>query len=554
MAMQTSTTPIFYPDLCPNCSNYDSTGQKCMVAAVAAGSTLPSEVMISEMTGLCPYFEPVASRPTINEVEAVEVQGNVGLTAEEPPLPTREEPVEKAATEAAMPLATEMEVSPGEADAIIEPAAATPFADIASLDEAAQVVAEAEGAVPPELQASIPIEQAARIVSMPATIEQPTTVEPTPVTKERPTMPGNAPAVEARLPGEARIHCPKCKVENTSNAVRCQNCGELLLPGENTRGKPVYFVFGVLFAAAFAYLYYQFYILNPGTTLENGIFSPLILGAFVSLLLGIFLSLRRAPEYLKYEARASRHIPLNALQSLADANRAIAISPEREHNRLLKMRAEIYDKLGMAEAAARDRLAVITSPKATRADANLVYPITGAEADLYAMGRRKDQMKAVLSSGNVVAVGYCPRCRLVAELNADESCKVHPKIKGQDVDYVIAADALKGKLSVLGKIERRHQEAAAQLTGMLAQNEAAAVGYCPKCRKVVQLDVERKCIVHPKQRGKWVHYTVPGELEQGKQAVLEEMKKRTVALRDLRNALMVVIVLVVLLLAYVLTR
>ena len=548
-------------------------------AAASAAAVAPVEAMMESgmpeavepdggavTEAVMPEMETVAPLEAVMETgmpEAVWPDGGAVTEAAAPGMETV--PTGEAAAEAGEATAPEAHMAAeagGEAaDAGEQAQMGAAGGRLSALDEAAEVILEAEGGVPAELSADLPVESIFRKIEVPAekttsehvmqtapaaavAPEAPRTIE------EPPTPHAGAPAGGAKPLGEARIHCPKCKVENAANATRCQNCGELLLPAEGTGVRFLYFVFGVLFAAGFAFLFYQFYVMNPGTAPDIDFLNPvvLIVGAFASLIAGIVLAVRRTPEYEKYENRAKRHLGLNLWQSLADVNRAMKAAPEKKQGGLIKLRAQVFEKLGMADDAMRDRLVLITSPNAYKSEGETVSMFTGADADVYARSRKKTQIKAVLNSGNVVAVGYCPKCKAVVELDADEHCKTHVKTKGQEVEYVISADVLKGRLAVLAKLERRHAEAAGQLTGLLAAGQAVAQGYCPRCKGVVTLDVERRCMVHPKVKGKWTAYSVPTEAEKGKKAVQEAMRLR--GNQSAKNIILILTVLVLVIAVY----
>jgi phage FluMu protein Com len=220
-------------------------------------------------------------------------------------------------------------------------------------------------------------------------------------------------------------------------------------------------------------------------------------------------------------------VGLNPSQALSDLNQAIELAPEKEQAGLLKQRANLYDKLGMSEDAARDHLALATSPDAYKEEGQWVSAFTGADADIHTRIRRFGQITSLLSSGSARAVGYCPRCKNVVELDSNQHCRVHPKTKGREIQYVIPADVLVGKLIILQKLESKHSQLSAQLTELLNSGQAKAVGYCPRCKVAKELDTKRCCAIHPRVKGRRVQYVIPSEVEAAKKVVLRGRREET---------------------------
>jgi phage FluMu protein Com len=242
-------------------------------------------------------------------------------------------------------------------------------------------------------------------------------------------------------------------------------------------------------------------------------------------------------------------VDINPSQALSDLNQAIELAPEKEQAGLLKQRANLYDKLGMTEDAARDHLALATSPDAYKEEGQWVSAFTGADADIHTRVRRSGQITSLLSSGSARAVGYCPRCKIVVELDANQHCRVHPKTKGAEIQYVIPADVLMGKLIVLQKLESKHFQLSAQLTELLNSGQAKAVGYCPRCKVVKELDSKRCCTIHPRVKGQRVKYVIPNDVEAAKKTILRGRREETfIGRRRTFVAVIIVIVSITLLL------
>ncbi|OGO63519.1 MAG: hypothetical protein A2029_13340 [Chloroflexi bacterium RBG_19FT_COMBO_47_9] len=322
--------------------------------------------------------------------------------------------------------------------------------------------------------------------------------------------------------GEPKIHCPKCKSENPPNTDRCKNCDTKLLPAEGVGQRLTCLVGGILGAIILGFLFYHFYVQNPGSAPDIVLCNPgaLGLGALVVFFTGFIQALRKTPAFLKYQTRAKRHESLNPWQALSDLEQAMEIAPAKEQGGLLKQRANLYEKIGRTEEAARDHLVLATSPDAFKDEAKWVSALNGANADGYSNNRRSGQITALLKSGNARAVGYCKKCKKVVELDADQRCQIHPKTKGSEIQYVIPADVLAGKLVVLQKLEPAHSQLSNQLNEYLDTRQAKAVGYCPRCKAAVELDSKRHCTIHPRAKVRRIQFVLPDKIEAGKKLVL----------------------------------
>ena len=338
-----------------------------------------------------------------------------------------------------------------------------------------------------------------------------------------PEAPVLANAASPAAHSEARIQCQRCKTENPPNFERCGNCDANLLPAEGVGQRLGTFI-GLLLAAGFlGFLFYLLFIRNTGTVPDIPIFGPVAIGggAILALLTAFILPFRKTPLYVKYENRARRHMDLNPLQALNDLTAALDITPEKEQNRLLKQRARLFEKVGSAEDAARDYLVLATSSRAYKGEGEWATAFTGADADKVSGSLRSSQITTILKSGKAIAVGYCPRCDAVVKLDSDTRCQIHPKIKGREVQYVIPADEFAGNLAVLQKLEHSHPRLSSQITNLLDAGQAAALGYCPRCKAVVTLDAQRRCTNHPKVKVQCVQYAVPGNIEAAKRTIFK---------------------------------
>lgn len=449
MSMQIAQRIPFRPKLCPECINYVAETRRCRAYAVESWPSPLLAEFSSETVENCTRFLPSKK---IVQAASLEL-----------------EPLEN---EAALEIEKLMEPEPAANPAVENLAAAT------------------------------------------AVVENPLEVEPVRVETAAPAeMP--APPPERGTP---RIHCHKCSTENPTGADRCQRCNANLLPGEDAGSRLGTFITMLIIAAGLGYLVYRWYIQDPGSAPDipflDAFLNPIVLGiaAFLALITALVVPFRRTPEYAKYQIRATRHEKLNPWQALTDLERAMDAAPDKELGKIVKQRAGLFEKLGFTEDAARDYLLLLTSPDRFKGEADVMSMFTGADKDVYQNSRRSSEISTILASGKAKAVGYCPQCDLVVELNKDERCILHPKVKGREVNYVIPADVLAGKLAVMQKMEVSKPKVSQQISKLLVEGKATAIGYCPKCTGVVELTPERRCQMHPKARVANIQYAVPRDL------------------------------------------
>jgi hypothetical protein len=184
--------------------------------------------------------------------------------------------------------------------------------------------------------------------------------------------------------------------------------------------------------------------------------SPLLLTcSLLCLFLGVLAAVHRTPAWLKDEERARRHADLSPQQAAADLGRALKLAPKRRHTELLEQRARLYEKLGRGKDASRDRLAVAGAPGTLKGDAMSATEPGGKGAEADAISRGSGQLKALVASGQAMAVGYCPRCKTAAELDGRLRCPIHHRTRGRGVRYVVPDDVEAGKEAVLRERSKR---------------------------------------------------------------------------------------------------
>lgn len=457
MTLQTAARVPFHPLQCPVCTHYMAAANRCRAYAVESPAGTLLAVLGEESVEACPRFETGTFTDSAAEPVSAE------------PFIAEDERVESKAADGFPPL------SAGAVEA--------------ALPETAPVV------TPPAIPVEAPPEKEAVML------------EP------------------AR--GTALIHCIKCGGENPLMEVRCQRCNTKLLPSESMSTRLGNFIMFIIIAAGLGYLVYHWYVQDPGSAPDIPILeeflNPIVLGiaTFIAFIAAFVMLLRRTPEYVKYKERATRHEKLNPWQSLDDLDRAIDLAPDKEQGALINQRAKIYEAVGLVNDAARDRLILATSPGRFKGEADLASLITGADAGVYENSRRGSEITTILKSGKALAISYCRKCDKAVVLNTDQRCPEHPKEKFNEIEYVIPADKLAGKLAACQKVEWNRPKAVEAITSLLENGKATALGICPKCRGVVELDAQRHCKAHPKAHIRSVQYAVPRDVPATRKRIIK---------------------------------
>jgi len=284
----------------------------------------------------------------------------------------------------------------------------------------------------------------------------------------------------------------------------------------------LFLFFFLILAGVFAYLMYWNFFREGAPNPESFWLNPVSLsvGILISLVLALTLALRRIPTYKRYEMRSSRHLNLDINQSIADLTSALELAPDNLQHSLLKRRRSLYEKIGDSTNADRDRLALALDPNAWKSEGEFLSVFGGLQGDAFSWSMRRGAIDTLRLSGVAVALGYCPVCKAVVELNKDKKCPLHPKIKVRDEELVIPADVAAGKLAVLAKLEHKEAYLAEEITRLLNAKEAVALAYCPRCQGMMQLDAQRRCPHHPNEKIKGVAYELPGNFEARKRQIL----------------------------------
>lgn len=347
---------------------------------------------------------------------------------------------------------------------------------------------------------------------------------------------------------EPLIHCPKCKATNPTNADRCKLCGQVLLVGQGIGIRVFFFFFFLILAIVFVYLMYINFIRENAPNPDSFWINPVSLsvGILLSLILAFVLPFRKTPAYKLYEKRSVRHLNFNILQSIADLTSALELAPNNARLDLLKKRRHLFEKVGDTINADRDRLALALDPDAWKSEGNFLSVFGGMEGSAFSWSMRRAAIDNLVLSGFAIAVGFCPECKTVVELNKEKKCPIHPKIKGRDQELVIPADITAGKLKVMTKMAIKEPLLAKELFLLLESNMAIALAYCPQCKVIMQLDAQLHCPNHPGSRLKNVEYCLPLEMDSLKRQMdREHQAKKALGSRYLVALVVILLLLVV---------
>ena len=287
------------------------------------------------------------------------------------------------------------------------------------------------------------------------------------------------------------IYCHKCKAQNISNASLCSKCGTNLLPGVTIAERIGSLIAAILLGAIFAGLIYAFvFYLRPslfvswfgwgiGTSVAVFIIVglALLVGALISLVVGIGNAIKKTPAYERYLNRAKRHIELDPNQSIEDYSMALKLLPAKSTQiriEILNERASVFNKLDMANEAKQDwqeSLCEVNKLLDSSTKSNKGALLL-KRADIYLKLGMKDE--SVLDRLNYT---YTEEQLLPPE-------------------NTVAMGATEGFKK--GIADAKRQELVKLRTELMSDGRFKAVGYCPKCKELVNLDFYLKCPVSQK--------------------------------------------------------
>ena len=242
---------------------------------------------------------------------------------------------------------------------------------------------------------------------------------------------------EPSTPPDVKIICYKCKAENPAEAQTCQKCGRDLLSFKPIWLRVTYFLVSLLICAGLAWLAYNLYS-NPKNEEFANLFGigaiSLAITSVITPFYGLNLALGQGSYADLLAERADRHKTPYPWQALIDTSHALELAPANKQPSLLTKRMKLYGTLGLTENATRDELA-ITYAKENNPQggvglylgSNLIGSTdpSGSFEKGWLSGvakqARKDRLM-MYKQGRVIAMGYCPHCQQVVDLDDDLRC------------------------------------------------------------------------------------------------------------------------------------
>jgi tetratricopeptide (TPR) repeat protein len=260
------------------------------------------------------------------------------------------------------------------------------------------------------------------------------------------------------------IYCSKCKTKNEVGEKICKQCGANLLPKEGLADRIGNLIVGVVGGVLCGLVAYNLF--NNPELAESFTVCPTnpvtwLIVAIVFPITNLALALRKTPEYLRYAIRARRHIELDPEQAIEDFSQALELAPQKERASILNERASLYKKLGREKEETRDRLAYTYAEEACSGGAGLAG-MFGGDKDAYVSTRAMDERKKMMAEGKITALGYCPKCARVVELNEKLRCPQHKSPKPKNMKFVVPADAEKA----VKEIEEEYAQQSKKTRGM----------------------------------------------------------------------------------------
>lgn len=288
------------------------------------------------------------------------------------------------------------------------------------------------------------------------------------------------------------IYCHKCKAQNISSATLCGKCGTNLLPGAKIGERIGCLVLGIVSGIISAALAYAIvFIIKPPWLGMGQTVAVLLIGAFIALLLiimGIFYAIKKTPMYERYLRRAIRHVELYPKQSIEDYSMALELLPAKSiQNRIeiLNERASIFNKLSMINEAKHDWQESL-----------------GVISKLINSQNKNNKGKSLLKRAAIYE-----KLGMKDESILDKLNYTYIEEQLLPPENTIAMGIIEGFNK--GIAESKRQDLIKLRTELMGDGRFKAVGYCPKCRTLVNLDFRLKCSVSPKHpKSTDVHFTV----------------------------------------------
>jgi hypothetical protein len=309
----------------------------------------------------------------------------------------------------------------------------------------------------------------------------------------------------------AEIQCHKCSTINPTTAIKCQYCGSDLLPGTSKVERLTALAVTILGTTAFTI---GAIVLSSKPNVKFWL--PLCSGilAISMLVSGISVLFAKKPPHQRYYERAKRHLKLNPHQAIADLTKASEFAPSKEKGKYIMERTKLHEQLGMAGDIVVDMRALIqvctetlvTATHKAKAD------ILEERAGLYAkLSMEEHSTRDLLEATNQMEIAIKN-----GEFDASKGVENIGSLLTGAGDAFAAGFTRENVKQATVKIYNQRSQ-------LIKEGRIIAVGYCPKCKDVVVLNIGRvceKCGSRPKH--KEAIYSMPADLEQTKTLVRQK--------------------------------
>jgi len=308
------------------------------------------------------------------------------------------------------------------------------------------------------------------------------------------------------------VYCVKCKTPNPPTEAVCKQCGADLLPGTSLGERlgmlgvmlALAVVGGVLAVAGF----------RSESLVCLGLGGLAALSGVALLVFGIAYAVGKTPVHERHLLRARRHLDLDPQQAIDDFTRALELTPQAldtVRRSILKERGALYQKLGRTAEAQADLQLLIdqTTQALDKASPADKVKLLKERADLY-----KKLGKECEGTRDRLDATYAAEAAM-----SNKNYKPGTAVQAGAQVFGVGG----GTFNEAYAIESRKQEAKHILGERLALLKAGrikAIGFCRKCKAVVELDGELRCGTWPKHgkpKEKEMLFVMPEQSEETRQ-------------------------------------
>jgi hypothetical protein len=174
--------------------------------------------------------------------------------------------------------------------------------------------------------------------------------------------------------------------------------------------------------------------------------------------MGIGFAVGRTPRHEQYRKRAERHMKISPQQALVDLTTAIEAAPKKQKAALFRRRSDLYAQMGR-RLEALDDLTTYSQSDGAHAGARGAAEVTGIPLDSFAegwtQGTISGMQRDLARDGQLVAIGYCRRCKDVKDAAEKGKRCVVCGAKLKDARYVRPGERAAEARNLLAVTRRR---------------------------------------------------------------------------------------------------